>query len=153
MLRKLSTKTACSRTPQEIAKAGREKKTPLYDIMGICNGTKTVSTDYGESTGLLGNFESRDIETGEIKSAPVYWPPTFVAEMLNAKLLSGKDDPAFSVQFALRVGVHPDESSGLGWSYYVDTLSDTDISDPFKTLRDSLPALEDKSKGKAKKPD
>lgn len=154
MERKITTRTACSMTSADIAKAGRKEKTPLYSVMGICNGTKTVVTDFGESTGLRGQFEAQDLKTGEIKTAPIYWPPAFLADVINGELLAGKDDTNFAVRFAYIIGVQPDETTQLGYSYFVESLKDPDAADPFEGLREALPAptktkaVEDKSKGK-----
>ena len=154
MERKITSKSACGLSSSEIAKRGRKERTELYSVMGICNGTKVIDTDYGESTGLRGQFESRSLLDGEIITAPIYWPPSFIADVINGELLAGKDDKNFAVRFAYTVGVKPDEGTQLVYIYFVDSLQDPDAADPFKEMRTALPApakvkaVEDKTKGK-----
>lgn len=154
MERKITSKSAAGLSSSEIAKRGRKEKTALYTIMGICNGTKVIDTDYGESTGLRGQFEAQSLLSGEIIQAPIYWPPAFVADIINGELLAGKDDANFAVRFAYTIGVKPDETTQMGYSYFVVSLTTPDAADPFDGLREALPApaktpqVEDKSKGK-----
>lgn len=148
MDRKITSKIAAGLTAAEIAKLGRKEKTPLYHVMGICNGTKEIETDYGPATGLRGNFETTSSINGEVKQAALFWPPAFVAELINAQLLTGKGVSGFSVQFAMTIGVEPSDDGVMGYAYYVDVLQEADASDPFESLRSAIPefkAIEDKS--------
>lgn len=148
MDRKITSKIAVGLTAAEISKLGRKKRTDLYHVLGICNGTKEIETDYGPATGLRGNFETQSCLDGTVKQAALYWPPAFVAELINAQLLTGKGQSGFSVQFAMTIGVEPSDEGVMGYAYYVDTLQEADASDPFESLRIAIPefkAIEDKS--------
>lgn len=154
MERKITSKSATGISGSDIAKLGRKEKTALYTIMGVCNGTKEIETDYGPATGLRGQFEAQSLLNGEIITAPIYWPPAFVADVINGELLAGKGDNNFAVHFAYTIGVKPDEGTQLGYIYFVDSLTEPDAADPFENMREALPApaklpaIEDKSKGK-----
>lgn len=152
MERKITSKSAAAMTSGEIAKAGRKENTALYTIMGICNGTKEIETDYGPAIGLRGQFEARSEKNGEVITAPIYWPPAFIADIINGELLAGEGDKGFAVRFAFAVGVKPDTTTQMGYVYFVDSLTEPDAADPFEGLRTALPApvekkaIADKSK-------
>lgn len=156
MDRKITSKTASNKTAAEIAKAGREGKVPLYHIMGKASAVKKNLTDFGESTGLRGIFESIDAETGETRRAPIYWPPAFLAEQIEAELLTLEGDDKAVIEFAYTVGVEPDDNGQLGYRYFIDEIRDPTASaeeaDPFYNLREAVPApakqIENKSKSK-----
>ena len=147
MERKLSTKVATGLTTGEIAKLGRDKRQPLYTIIGIASGIKENNhAEYGISYGLIGNFESIAAATGETKRAPVYWPPAFLAEVMMAGMVDGA-----VVRFAFTIGVEPTDEGQLGFRYWFETLIETKEADLLGELRLlALPAPNSKDKKDAK---
>lgn len=159
MERKISSPLAADIPKTEIAEKGRAAKTPLYTVMGRMNGTKVNDhPEYGTSYGLRGTFEATSLHTGEVRTAPVFWPPTFLSEILINEFESAKEQGDATLLFAYEIGVKPDKETQLGYKYYFDALRDPEQAkeyDPFAGLREAVTerntlALEDKTKGDEK---
>lgn len=133
--RKLSAKTITGLSADEIKKKGREKKTYLYDVMGVANGTVTGETQYGPFEGLTGQFETKCHVTGEVKhGAKLFLPPHAHG------LISGDGRVSEPRQFAFRIGVEPSDNQ-FGYEYFCEAFLDEKEADVFSTLRNRVPQL------------
>ena len=110
----------------------------LYSIIGVAIGTKTGTSDYGDWTSLVGQFEATNLETGErMASANAFLPD--VAQGLIEAQLTNPDTK--QVQFAFVIGARVDEGSPVGYSYTAQPVLAPDAKDPLEDLRSSVLAL------------
>ena len=107
----------------------------LYSIIGVAIGTKTGTSDYGDWTSLVGQFEAVNCETGErFASANAFLPD--VAQGLVLAQLAHPDTN--QVQFAFMIGAKTDENSPVGYSYTAKPILPPDAKDPLADLRKSV---------------
>lgn len=156
MERKLTTRNITGLTSPQIAKLGKEKDTPLYTVIGRATGWRANEhPQYGMSYGIRGQFEATNLDTGEVKSSAVFWPPAYLAEQMVAGIDDAKEMGGGAIQFALRVGVKPSDSSPVGYEYYASEIVKVEESDPLADLRKAaqaaLPAPEKSDKKEGKK--
>jgi hypothetical protein len=132
--RKLSAKTITGLNADAIAKIGRGGKTALFHIIGSAGDSKTIETQYGPSTGLFGTFEAVNADTGESFYSGVAYLPPHVTNMILGQMRKSQG----AVEFALTVGVQPDDSR-FGYAYYAETHVDPRTDERMSTLRKLLP--------------
>lgn len=120
---------------------------PLYTIIGVAQGVKEGTSDYGDWVGLLGQFEAVNRDTGERFASANVFLPDVAQDLIVAQLRSG----AQNVQFAFTIGARVDDSSTVGYTYTAEPILAPDQKDPLEELRQSafaaLPAPE-KAEGK-----
>lgn len=113
----------------------------LYRIFGVVSGLKATDSPHGPCTALLGAFESVNLATGEQQASGKCYLPDVAGEaliaMVHNSLNSGRDA---SFKFAFTVGIKPDESSTIGYVYYVKPLMNPGEHDPFVQLKAELSA-------------
>lgn len=111
----------------------------LFTVIGNAVGTKSGTSDFGDWTGLVGQFEATNLETGEqFASANLFLPD--VAQGLIEAQLANSD--THQVQFAFVIGAKADESSSVGYTYTAQPILPPDAKDPLADLRASVLALE-----------
>lgn len=135
-LGKISVKNVCGelRGDRKPKKDGGELM--LMRIIGTARDTKVVSTTFGDSIGLLGNFRATAIETGqEFQSGTLFLPD--LATNLIAPMLESNQE----VSFAFDIGAVYKETSATEYEYVVHPLLDQGGIDPLADLVAKLPSL------------
>lgn len=122
------------------------RKVPLARIFGTAAGVVHKVDNRGEPiTGITGNFEGVNLETGEVYSSGVLYLPGGIHEMLLNAVDQGEEDakgkPTYnSVQFAFDISAVP-ATNPIGYSYEATQLIEASKADPMAELRASLPAM------------
>jgi hypothetical protein len=98
-------------------------------LMGIAKGAKTVTTTFGDSTGLLGDFAGVNTETGEIFRAPVMYAPAILIDMLMPQIEQGN-----SIEFAFDVAITGDKTVAVKYRYGLQTVIAPAQDDPMLKL-------------------
>jgi hypothetical protein len=147
LIRKISAKTILGGKPEV-----PEKPTPLYTVLGIAQKTKNGTSDFGEWTSLVGQFEAKKIGSDDVVVAPQCFLPEPLNGMIAAQLEETDEDGnrvTSSVQFAIEVGVKPAKTA-TGYEYTAKEIIDSDKADPLAALREAvakaLPAPDPKKK-------
>ncbi len=114
-----------------------DKVVPMAIIVGIARGTTMKMDAKGEPVeALVGDFEGKNIETGELFSSGVCYLPAGIHE----QVISGiKKDGATSVQFALQIDAAPSPNKA-GYTYTGRPLEKPTGADPLSALRKHLEA-------------
>lgn len=127
------------------AKADNQK-TPLCRIYGTASGVVHKVDNRGEPiTGITGNFEGVNLETGEVYKSGVLYLPGGIHEMLLNAVDQGEDDdkgkPVYnSVNFAFDISAVP-ATNPIGYSYEASQLIEATTADPMAEIRGALPDL------------
>lgn len=139
--RKLTTKTIIGKVTKP------DKPTALYRVWGRANGLRTGSTQFGEFVAMIGTFEAVRLSDGVyFKSSQCILPAPYGGPggMLSQAVKDNTENGRGGVDFALEIGVKPDEESTTGYVYVTDPLREASATDELKSLRDvatkSLPA-------------
>lgn len=132
--------------PKDIPETGVKN---LFSVIGVAQGTKTGTSDFGDWTALLGRFEAVNYETGEAFASANLFLPSVAQDMIEAQLSGG----ATGVHFAFNIGIQADESSSVGYTYTAEPIMPPDEKDPLAEMRaliaaNNAPALENNSKKK-----
>ena len=137
----------------EIVMKDKNKEHALMRIIGFANGTREAKSrepgDDGEkilSTGLVGEFEATNLQTGEVFSSSVAWLPQMAVDLVSGRLGDGND----RVGFAFDVGAVYSTKAATSYEYTVRPLIESKPSDAMAELQKQLPnvskpALTDKS--------
>jgi hypothetical protein len=121
----------------------------LYTVIGVAIGTKSGTSDFGDWTSLVGQFEATNMETGERLSSANCFLPDVAQGLVEAQLAQ---EGTQQVQFAFVIGAKADEGSPVGYSYTAQPVLAPDAKDPLAELRGSVNALAlEAPKAKAKK--
>jgi hypothetical protein len=101
----------------------------LFTVIGIATGIRIGQSNYGEWTGLKGEFEVVRCEDGKVLQAPIMiLPDAAMAEFI---------EPQWPVQFAFLVRVVPSANSA-GFEYEVIKVVDPGPYDALEDLRVQL---------------
>lgn len=101
----------------------------LFTVIGIATGTRIGQSNYGEWTGLKGEFEVVRCEDGKVLQAPIMiLPDAAMAEFI---------EPQWPVQFAFLVRVVPSANSA-GFEYEVIKVVEPGPYDALEDLRVQL---------------
>ena len=104
---------------------------PLYRIVGIANGVKKGTGNYGDWEKLVGQFEVHVFSTGKKFVSNEAFLPN-VANGLIAAQLQGDN----SVQFAFEVGGKPTgKKDGAGYEFTVKSLIESTEASPLDALK------------------
>jgi hypothetical protein len=102
-------------------------------LMGIAKGAKTVTTTFGESTALLGDFAGINTETNEVFRAPVMYAPAILIDMLLPQVEQGN-----SIEFAFDVTVTGDKTVAVKYRYGLQTVIAPAQDDPMLKLMEKV---------------
>lgn len=106
----------------------------LIKVIGICNGTETVNTNFGDSIALKGQFKFVNIETKqEFVSGKCYLP-----EMATNLVTGQLTENVRQVEFAFVIGIVAKESVQIGYEYTVKPLIEPGVNDPLLALEQKL---------------
>ena len=120
----------------------------LYTVIGMAVGTKSGTSDFGDWTGLVGQFEATNLETGEQFASANLFLPDVAQGLIEAQLANAENH---QVQFAFVIGAMADSNSPVGYSYTAQPILPPDAKDPLADLRASVLQLEAPKKAVAKK--
>lgn len=120
----------------------------LYTVIGMAVGTKSGTSDFGDWTGLVGQFEAVNLETGERFASANLFLPDVAQGLIEAQLANAENH---QVQFAFVIGAMADSNSPVGYSYTAQPILSPDAKDPLADLRASVLQLEAPKKATAKK--
>lgn len=120
----------------------------LYTVIGLAVGTKSGTSDFGDWTGLVGQFEAVNLETGERFASANLFLPDVAQGLIEAQLANAENH---QVQFAFVIGAMADSNSPVGYSYTAQPILHPDAKDPLADLRASVLQLEAPKKAAAKK--
>ena len=120
----------------------------LYTVIGMAVGTKSGTSDFGDWTGLVGQFEATNLETGERFASANLFLPDVAQGLIEAQLANAENH---QVQFAFVIGAMADSNSPVGYSYTAQPILPPDAKDPLADLRASVLQLEAPKKAVAKK--
>lgn len=108
----------------------------LFTVIGIATGTRSGQSNYGEWTGLKGQFEVVRCDDGKVLRAPIMiLPDAAMAELAKCSWPS---------QFAFLVRVIP-SSNSAGFEYEVQRIigpMDYDALSGLRSIRDNFAARE-----------
>ena len=104
---------------------------PLYTIIGMAQGIKEGTSDYGDWVGLLGQFEAVNRDTGERFASANVFLPDVAQDLIVAQLKGGSQN----VQFAFTIGARVDDTSTVGYTYTAEPILAPDQKDPLEELR------------------
>lgn len=107
----------------------------LYTIIGMAIGTKSGTSDYGDWTSLVGQFEAVNLETGETMASANAFLPDVAQGLIEAQLTQPDTK---QVQFAFIIGARVDDQSPIGYSYTAQPMLPPDAKDPLEDLRKTL---------------
>jgi len=122
----------------------------LARIFGIAKKYDVLTTTFGDSTRIIGDFEGINLKTGEVyKSTKCFLPPVISEIMVNA--LDAREEGDSALEFALEIGAQYSEKGGHGYAYTVKPLVKTQTRDALSHLREKatvgLPQLAAPEKG------
>ena len=121
--RKLSAKIIVGKRIGQVTEAK-----DLFTVIGIATGTRSGQSNYGEWTGLKGQFEVVRCDDGKVLRAPIMiLPDAAMAELTG----NGLDYP---LQFGFLVRVVP-SINDAGFEYEVIKVVDPANHDPLEDLR------------------
>ena len=120
----------------------------LYTVIGVAVGTKSGTSDFGDWTGLVGQFEAVNLETGEKFASANLFLPDVAQGLIEAQLANAENH---QVQFAFVIGAMADSNSPVGYAYTAQPILQPDAKDPLADLRASVLQLEAPKKAAAKK--
>jgi len=120
----------------------------LFNVIGVAVGTKSGTSDFGDWTGLVGQFEATNLETGEKFASANLFLPDVAQGLIEAQLANSENH---QVQFAFVIGAKADESSSVGYTYTAQPVLPPDAKDPLADLRASVLALAAPAEKTAKK--
>ena len=113
LVKKISTATVYGKITNE----DKVKPKALYRVFGLAAGTKTGSTQFGDWSCFVGEFQAVNLETGEIFNSGKCFLPEIVESGILAQL-----SQAEGVKFAFEIGIKPNEDLGIGYEYTAKSL-------------------------------
>lgn len=141
LLNKISIKGVCGAI--KVGKGDAERA--LLQVMGIVSGTLLKTTQYGDSTGLKGQFKAVNVETGEIFRSGVCYLPNVATDLIAGALREG-----MQLEFAFGISVKPADNP-IGYEYNVASLLPVAENDPLDALESRLEVRALPAQKKAKK--
>jgi hypothetical protein len=122
ILRKITIRDVIGKARQlqlaaELAQA-KGRKVALCQIYGTVARAKPGTTDKGEYIKLVGSFKGINLATGEVMRSNAAILPNFIGEQIFAAMAESEA----SVNFAVEIGAHYDESAITKYVYDVKTL-------------------------------
>lgn len=144
VVKKLSMKTivgskadilTAAMTGRENDKAPVGKPVTIARMMGIATKIQTGETDNGPWVAIIGTHKAINVFTGdEVRSSKAFLPAP-ADDMIAAQLaMEGVD----SVEYAIDVNVHYDESAITSYVYGVEVLQEPTENDPLNALEKTL---------------
>jgi hypothetical protein len=116
----------------------KEKKIPLYQIMGVVKAARTKTSDYGESIKFIGQFEATSlIEKGRVVRSSTCYLPRYIEEELYGLLGAGSQTHE-AVTFAMEIGVQYDVKAATKYTYTARPLVNTTGGDELELLRQQV---------------
>lgn len=110
----------------------------LYSIIGICNGFKTGSSQYGDWVGFTGQFEAQRFADGQRFVAPVsFIPEPASGMMLSALEQANKRGEEANLQFAFIIGAKK-SNAAIGFEYTVEPVLKASQNDMLAELRNQI---------------
>jgi hypothetical protein len=106
----------------------------LAQIVGICNGTGVVPTQYGDSTFLKGQFKMKSLLDGKEQQSGKCFLPDSAINLVAGQLT----DDCKAIQFAFNIGVKVDDSIQIGYVYTIEPLLSPEANNPLALLEQKL---------------
>lgn len=134
--RKLTTSAADTNAVKHAILVDKTTRVFICRVAGIATGTKTnVHPQYGESTGLVGQFRRVNPDS-TTQDAPVLWGTDTLIEPVASALENG----AQSVQVLADVYAIHSEKGTMGFQYVLEVHGD-EAADPITQMLGQVPAL------------
>lgn len=124
---KISVKTVCGKV-----EAPEEPK-DLMVVTGVARSFKTVTTTYGDSIGLKGDFIGVNVETGEMKRSNTCYLPEIALSPILSTL---EQEDVNQVEIAVKIGIEPSDNP-VKYAYYAEFLREPE-NDPIRALADDV---------------
>jgi hypothetical protein len=115
LLKKISTATVYGK----IKNSDKVEEKSLYRVFGLAVGTKTGTTDYGDWSCFVGEFQAVNIHTGEMFSSSKCFLPEIVEAGIMTQLSQVEKG---GVKFAFEIGIKPNEEIVIGYEYTAKSL-------------------------------
>ena len=128
----------------KVVNDGEDVKAPespidFFTIIGIVQGFKIVSSQYGDSVGFQGNFEAIRTRDGKRFISGTLYLPTMLSDLLHASVRSAQaDDADATVKVAGVVGLKPSKKAAVGYEYTFRPLIEVVPVDALADLRASI---------------
>lgn len=136
LVRKISTATIIGNMPIESWVPGRDEE--LFTIVGIADGIREGSSNFGDWVAFIGKFVARrNSDKREFAGSEAYIPEPLQSMLLAALKESG------TVQVAVKVCAKYHERSTTKYTYYVKPLNELPESDTMKQLRSLMDKPDD----------
>jgi hypothetical protein len=125
----------------KVVNDGEDIKAPdapvdFFTVIGVVQGFKVVSSQYGDSIGFLGNFEAIRATDGKRFMSGTLYLPSMLSDILHAAVRSAQaDDADATVKVAGVVGLKPSKKAAVGYEYTFRPLIDVVPVDALADLR------------------
>lgn len=128
-LKKISTKTALTDNNFR-SLAGI---TPIMRITGIARGLKVGEhAQYGRYVKFSGEFVAIDLREGTVSASSVAFLPAPADDMIESALAANPEGSG--IEFAFDISVKPRPDTPIGYEYIVNSLVDSQPSNPMQEL-------------------
>ncbi len=107
----------------------------LLRIIGMCNGLKHGTSEFGPWIAFLGSFEATNVKTGEVFRSSKCLLPESATGALSVAV--DNDDETRAVEFGFDIGVKPC-ATPTGYEYTVKPLVPVSEKDPLEMLKSKL---------------
>lgn len=157
LLKKMSAKTICGNpillfTKEEMPDPKDAKKTikriplgiviNLFRVIGMANGVKKGTSNFGDWISFSGQFQAISYETGEtFRSNALFLPPTAQDALLPVVMEHGDNGVQFGFDVAVRSVEDKQDPSNTKYEYVCRPLMQIEELDAIKAFRDTLPPL------------
>ena len=147
-LKKITVKTVFGDKGDILEKVMSDKtiKHPLIRVMGYCTSVrhstsreKSQDGEFIKSTGLVGEIEAVNLETGEAFISGVCWLPQLAIDLVAGKLEG--DEEISRVGFAFDISAKFSLDSATSYEYIVEPLLEIKESDAMSELKKALPSI------------
>ena len=138
MLKKLGAKQIVGNVKKAISDfcANDGDKVSLYTIIGIANGVKTGTSNYGDWIAFQGKFEASNHVDGLSYASN----QAFIVEPLQSMLVDALQN-SDEIRFAITVDAKRRDDLNQGYEYLVTPHIQAKENDPLEDLRASIPAI------------
>jgi hypothetical protein len=106
-------------------------------VVGIVRGTKTTTSQYGDSIEFQGEFEAINMLTAEVYNGSKLFLPQIAEGFLFSAVSCAEGN---AVEFAFDIGIKP-SATPMGYEYTIKPLIEQTQESPLKKLMAGLPPL------------
>lgn len=133
LLKKISIKTVVGNIRPIIKGMDHGASVAVLRVVGVANGVKRGTSDYGDWEALVGMFKATNLITGENHRSSKCFLPDVATDMIASVVSNGSP-----VEFAIDIHAVVDDESQLGYTYAVHPLLEPGEDDAIARLEKHL---------------